>query len=406
MRFWAAKRWLGMGLWGGSALWWAVILPPAAPAAEIAPHVDHRQRQLEFTESAIDPQAASDRPEVGIAWFGPAHAEDPLGGDLWVAATLAVEEANAAGGCQGRPFRLRPRWAANPWGSGVRGLFRLVYDEPVVAVLGSVDGASTHLAEQVVAKARLPLVSPVSTDASVNYAGVPWMFSCAPGDAAVAGMLAQAIAVEPGSTVLVNATDHDSRALAQAVAGALADEGRPVAQQIQFTPGGETFVAQLRRLAAAKPERIVVIAGAEDSARFLRGLRQAGVTATVFGSAAMAARTFVEQADGAAEGVRFPLLVSAADTTGDRRAFESRFTRLSGKAPDYRALLTYDATTVLLAAIREAGPDREGIRVALRRLTPWTGIAGRIDWDGLGRNLRAPAGWGTICEGRVVPWYP
>ena len=52
-------------------------------------------------------------------------------------------------------------------------------------------GPSAHLAEQVVAKARLPLVCPVSSDRTANVANVPWMFSVLPGDNAQAPCLAE-----------------------------------------------------------------------------------------------------------------------------------------------------------------------------------------------------------------------
>ena len=91
------------------------------------------------------------------------------------------------------PFDSSPVWSENPWGTGVARLARLVYSEPIWAVIGSIDGASTHLVEQVVAKARIPLVNPYSTDKTIHMANVPWMFSCVPGDHRLAEVLAQAV---------------------------------------------------------------------------------------------------------------------------------------------------------------------------------------------------------------------
>ena len=140
---------------------------------------------LDYAGPRTADEIPDDLTEVAIGWFGPADPAHPLHGDLWTAAPLAVEEANRAGGWNGLPFRLLPRWSENVWGSGVSQVARMVYEDRVWAILGSVDGAATHLAEQIVAKARLPLVSPVSTDESVNLAGVPWMFSLAPADRSV-----------------------------------------------------------------------------------------------------------------------------------------------------------------------------------------------------------------------------
>ncbi|MGB5752976.1 MAG: ABC transporter substrate-binding protein, partial [Thermoanaerobaculia bacterium] len=155
------------------------------------PYHEFRLQPLEYVGPATEGPDLASLTEVAIGWFGPSDPDHALHGDLWVAANLAVEEANEAGGLHGLPVRLVPRWSENPWGTGVGQVARMVHEDQVWAILGSVDGSGTHLAEQVVAKARLALVSPVSTDESVNLAGVPWMFSLAPGDHLWAPLIAR-----------------------------------------------------------------------------------------------------------------------------------------------------------------------------------------------------------------------
>ncbi len=73
---------------------------------------------------------------------------------------LPSRRSNAAGGIGGRPLRLVARWADDPWRGGAANASRLVYEDGVLALIGSIDGAATHLAEQVVVKTRLPLAEP------------------------------------------------------------------------------------------------------------------------------------------------------------------------------------------------------------------------------------------------------
>ena len=353
--------------------------------------------------------------EIRIGWFGPSNLDDPLTGDLWWAANFALQEANTppsdsrlpASDFLRLPFRLIPRWSVNPWGTGVSQLARMVYDEQPLALLGSMDSATTHLAEQVVAKAQLPLVSPIATDKSVTFAGVSWMFSCAPGDDAVARVLVEAVQAElkspAGKTVLLATTDHESRMTARELMRQLSRGGRRPDFRFDVPPGAMDIVQQLQATTEAKPAVVVIIASAEDSARLTQAVREKVGTAAIFGGESMGRRRFTELAGSAAEGVRFPLLFvpNSADTTTAH--FIERFTSEHHRPPDYTAALTYDATRLLVEAIRRAGPNRARIREALAQLSPWPGIAGTIHFDGTGQNTRTDLCLGTIRNGAVLP---
>ena len=143
------------------------------------------------------------------------RSNHPQAGAMWQAATLAIGEANRAGGYRGLPFRLVAAWSENPWGTGVKGVAHLVYDEKVWAIVGAPDGPSAHLVEQIVAKARLVFINPVSTDGTANMANVPWIFSCTPSDHLLASPLADAMVskIAGGGFSIVSCIDHDSRRL-------------------------------------------------------------------------------------------------------------------------------------------------------------------------------------------------
>jgi branched-chain amino acid transport system substrate-binding protein len=353
--------------------------------------------------------------EIRIGWFGPSNLDDPLTGDLWWAANFALQEANTlpsdsrlpASDFLRLPFRLIPRWSVNPWGTGVSQLARMVYDEQPLALLGSMDSATTHLAEQVVAKAQLPLVSPIATDKSVTFAGVSWMFSCAPGDDAVARVLVEAVQAElkspAGKTVLLATTDHESRMTAREVMSQLSRCGRRPDFRFDVPPDAADIAQQLQAAADARPAVVLIIAGVEDSARLTRAVREKVGTATIFGGQSMGRRRFTELAGAAAEGVRFPLLFVPNPADANCTRFIEGFKSEHQRAPDYTAALTYDAMRLLLEAIRRAGPNRARIREALAQLSPWPGIAGTIHFDGTGQNTRTDLCLGTIRNGAVLP---
>jgi ABC-type branched-subunit amino acid transport system substrate-binding protein len=458
------------------------------PASTPAPFLRLRDTTLGYHGPAAD---FTNLTEIRIGWFGPTNLDDPLTGDLWWAANLAVQQANAQSRCEeggaNRPdepslvdptpnrvgrdaspypteasdlglrtsdfdrlsFRLVPRWAVDPWGTGVSQLTRMVYDEQPLALLGSVDSATTHLAEQVVAKANLPLVSSIATDKSITLAGVSWMFSCAPSDDAIARVLVDAIlaALTAAGTeesaihgshsqpvaadvsprhpqeglrrltsaatsrkavlAMVSSTDHESRMITREVVREFSRRGRMPDFRFDVPPGVADLSRQMEGMTEVRPGVVLIIAGVEDAARLVCAVRnklplQAHSGPVLFGSHSMGRARFRELAGPAAEGVRFPLLFTA--DPGDPRysRFASRFQAERGRAPDYTAVLTYDATRLLIEAIRKAGPNRARIREALRQLSPWPGLAGPIQFDGTGQNTRTNICLGTISNGSVV----
>ncbi len=489
--------------WAAAAAAFIALVGAASLRAD-EPYRKLRDAALEYHGPASD---FANLTELRLGWFGPSDPADPLTGDAWFAATLAIDEANAASGTglptrgiapppggtglptrdstpPSLPFRLVPRWAPDPWRAGVSQLTRMVYDEQPLALLGSVDSASTHLAEQIVAKAQLPLVSPFTTDKSITLAGVAWMFTCAPSDAAIASTLVDAVldavpppasgtglqtrdlpaipppggagftpAIPPSTLVagprsdsasavaeprsgsaplpapapqsetqnpkletrnhllLLSGTDHESRLTAREVMREFSLRKRLPDSRFELTPGLALPPQVLATLEQSAPTIIVLIANPEDSARWLTTLREhlaarapASADAPVFfGSHTMGRTRFLQLAGLAAEGVQYPLLWNPDSASPEAIAFTARFRAARGHAPDYTAVYTYDATRLLVAAIHRAGPNRARIRDSILALSPWSGLAGPVHFDGTGQNTRSALAMGTIRNGAIVP---
>ncbi len=299
--------------------------------------------------------------EVRIGYFGPGEPRHPVGGTFWVGAKRAIEEANREGGYHGLPFRLVQAWSDNPWRAGASVVVRMAYTDHVWAVLAGIDGVTAHLAEQVVAKALLPLVDMGSTDKTVNMAYVPWAFSLAPDDPKIAAALGESL--RGSRFILYSATDHDSRALAGDLLAWLRRNQTLPVRHVEFQPGAQDAPALA---AEADAPAAVVIAGAEDSARLIRELRRVKPDLRIYGGPSIGRAAFAEARDG----IGYPVL--APEVPG---------------LPDYAAVYAYDATRLLVTAIRKAGLNRARIRDAIQQLSGWQGASGPVRWDALNRNL-------------------
>lgn len=356
-------------------------------AGQEKPFYELRRHESVYVGPGREVPEPADVEEVRIGYFGP---DDPdlAEVDLWRGATLAVEEANAEGGYRGKPFRLVVAWADDPWKAGAGNLARMVYDDRVWAVVGGIDGSTTHLAEQVVFKARLTLMSPVAADKSVNLANVPWMFSLLPGDHIIAPALVEELhrRIGSGRFVVLSADDHDANLFARELNKQFARRQIGPRFEIHFPRGAADTTEAVRRTLASEAAAAVVVADSHDSAAVVRQLREAGFAGTIFGGPAVGRSAFADAAGDAARGVVFPRVWEESDSG---RAFAARFQMRFGHAPDYAAAHSYDATRMLIAAVREAGLNRARIRDAVRNISPWYGATGAIVWDPLGSNRRA-----------------
>lgn len=381
----------------------AILLCGTVAAQETSsrPHFDARDKAVEYAGPGREDPPPAGLEHVAIGYFGPDDPGHALGGDPWLATRMAIEEANEAGGFEGLPFRLVPAWSEDAWGTGVAQLSQAVYRDGLWAIVGTMDGASTHLAEQVVAKARLSLLSSASTDKTVNMANVAWMFSCMPTDDAHAAVLAPVLVERTGGRpfAIISTTDHDSQLVASELTRLLARIDRSPLHHLQVSPGLPRSSETVERLVGTDADHIVILAGPVDSARLAVALRARDESLQLFGGPSMGRRVFIERAGASASGVVFPTACDPGAAEGSfARAFRSRH----GHRPDCATLQAYDAARLLVAAVHDAGLNRARIRDSLRDLAPWTGEAGTIDWGPLGRNRRA-AHAATIRDGRVVP---
>ena len=319
-----------------------------------------------------------------LGWFGPGDADHPEFGELWRGATLALEQENAAGGYRGKPFRIVSAWSQSPWKAGILEVTKLVYGSGAWAVIGGVDGTTTHLAVQLALKSHFLLLSPGSTDTTADHANVPWLFSVPPSDDAISPLIAQRLATGTGRFALVAGTDHDSHAALVAVRRALGELRLTPAALVELPREALDLPAMARQVLEARPQVVVVLAGSTVAGRLVAELRRAGFAGDVIGGATLGGGAFARVAGDASEGVIAPSWVTTDNPEWVR--FAQAYAVRWGRSPDASAAQGHDAVRLTVAAIRTAGLNRARIRDAVRGLSPWRGAVGSVEWNGLGRN--------------------
>jgi branched-chain amino acid transport system substrate-binding protein len=376
----------------------ALLVLGASALAQAPPHRERGSAPLDFRgpgREKAEPEVA----EVLLGWFGPGDPAHPAFGGYWRGALVAQDAENAGGGHRGKPFRLEPAWSETPWKAGIVDVTRLVHERGAWAILGGVDGTTTHLAVQVALKSHLPLVSPGSTDVTADDANVPWLFSLPPSDDEVAGALAARLRAPPapGGFAIAAGTDHDAHAALVALRRALSRLRLSAAALVELASDEPDPAGAVGHLLRAKPRTLVVIAPPLLAARLVAAARAAGFDGPVLGGPALGVAAFAEAAGPRAEGVVAPILAGPTFDEGFSRAYAARW----GREPDAAAALGHDAVRLTAAAIRRAGLNRARIRDGIRALSPWTGAGGTVRFDPGGRREAAVA-LGVWRSGRLV----
>ena len=381
-----------------AAAWPGAVIPSSAVVSGDEPFKKPSEQPLDFRGPGRE-EPEPDVDEVVLGWFGPGDPDHPDFGDLWRGATLALEQENAAGGYRGKPFRLLPAWSESPWKAGIADLVRLVYERGAWAVIGGVDGTTTHLAVQIALKSHFVLLSPGSADVSTDHANVPWLFSLPPSDERQAPVIVEGLerAAAGGPFVLAVATDHDSHAALVATRREMASRRLTPDTVVEFAADEPDVAPLSARLVARRPGVVLVLAPSRVTGRLVAALRGAGFHGTILGGPTAARAAFLRAAGAAAEGVLAPLPAQTGPAwEGFAQAYETRWR----ESPDGAAAYGYDAVRLVAAALRDAGLNRALIRDAVAPLAPWPGASGTVTWSTLGRNERAVA-LGSWVDGRL-----
>jgi ABC-type branched-subunit amino acid transport system substrate-binding protein len=379
--------------------------PPAiVPYGQFAqPYALYFLEPIEYLGGARD-KKAHEVEEVRLGLLAPLenNPEMPFGLPMRNGALLALEEANARGGYQGRPFVLMEHNDQAFWGASSNEIVKMD-EEGVWAILGSVDGSSTHIILRVSLKLEIPIVNTASTDPTVTETNLPWIVRTFIDDRqqgyALAEYIYEVLGLKRIGILRVNA--RYGRMGVVELADAARRLGNPVALQTKYERGSQDFSQQLRMLQAANVEGIVLWGEAPEAGQILRQMRAAGMAQPVFGGDRLVTEELLQIAGPAAEGLVATYTYDPTRADPRLEVFRKNFRQRFGEEPDHFAVHAYDGMNLLIEAIQKAGLNRGRIRDALTEYTEYDGIAGRAILDATHNNI-APPTLALVREGRFV----
>jgi len=363
-----------------------------------APYLDFNKAGAGFYGDGRSLPEPTDLTSVRIGILGPAKSNDGL--HQRTAVQIALEAANLKGGYrpqrksaenrprqQGIPYEAVFREDDGPWGVAARQVVQLAYDDKVWAIIGGLDGLHTHVAELVVSKAWVPVISPSAVDSSISYANVPWVFRAAPADSSQAEMLLS-FAKKMGfkHLVVLSEIDREAHTGWLRLSECAARRHSEIEMHLEYQgPSPEDIIP---RLASAPKDAIVLWGKPGPALQLIRSIRKAGIEIPILGNSDLAS---IEVAgDGAAVGdVTVSSLCDLSRSDEEFQSFSREFRSKTGQSPSAVALYSYDVARLVVEAIEHAGLNRALIRDRLAD-SKFSGLTGKISFDMLGGNEGEP----------------
>ncbi len=388
------------------------------------PYYEYYQDLVEYNGAARDipdPDLKSLN-EIRIGFLAPLydHPDKVLGSRMLNGAAMAIDEANAAGGYCGKPFRLvthndYDNWQMSNaattgaskdsaiWGAASNDAVRMIYDDKVWAMFGSISSESTHIALRLTLKGETPLVNSASTDPTIPETIIPWYFTDLQDDRVQGYTLARHIYTELGCkrVAILRVNDRYGRFGVIKFRDASRRLGHPVVIEQKFTRGDTDFRRQLQVIEDSRVDAVVLWTDIGPAAMILQQMQELGMKQRVFGSHRTIGDELIKLAGPAAEGFEavFPYDPSRSDPRWQE--FSTRYEARFHEKPDHFAALAYDAMQILLQSICRAGLNRGRIRDALTGIENYKGVTGEMVFDPNCKNI-SPLFLASVHQGTIT----
>ena len=364
------------------------------PFRHIRPFKEHFLEQLEYTgpgRAIAEPEFVDSvkigflgpiMPTVSVATGGASH-EEVLGVAMLRGARLAIEQANDTGGYVKRkiPFEMVIRNDNGLWGASGNEIVRMAYQDKVWAILGTIDGANTHIAIRVALKAELVMLTSGDTDPTYPETNIPWVFRCIGDDRQqnyfILDYLYRKLNLE--RVAIIRASNRYGRFGVREIRDGSRRLGHPIVAEMAYKVGDDDFSLQLDRVAEANPQAVVHWGDGVEGAKVLNQMRARGMLQPFISSDRCVSDEFVEIAGKNAEGVICGYPWDPTREDARLQAFSDAYRERFGVEPETYAAHAYDGMNMLIWAIQQAGLNRAKIRDVLAyRSPPWPGVTGDI----------------------------
>jgi branched-chain amino acid transport system substrate-binding protein len=306
---------------------------------------------------------------------------------------MAADEINKAGGINSRQIQIiseddegRPEKAATV-------VTKLIDQDRVIALLGEVASGNTLAAAPKAQAARVPMISPSSTNPAVTQVGdyISRVCFIDPFQGEVMAKFAANTLKAKNAAIMLDFNSPYSRGLTEFFEASFTKLGGQVVDKQSYTQGDRDYKGQLTAIRSKNPDVIYVPGYYGEVGVIAKQAEQLGIKAPMLGGDGWDATQLWDLGGTSLNGDFISNHYSVDDPSPAIQKFVADYKARNGTVPDALAALGYDAMKVLADAIKRAGTT-EGpkLRDAINTTKNFPGVTGTITIDA-DRNAVKPA---------------
>jgi len=297
---------------------------------------------------------------------------------------MAADEINAAGGINGKQVELLVQDDRSDASEAATIVTKFVTQDQVHAVIGEVASSRSIAAAPIAQNAKIPMLTPSSTNPEVTKKGDFIFRSCFIDPyqgAAIAQFAAKTLGAKTAAIMVDRKNDY-STGLEKVISEVFTKFGGKIVATQSYQEGDQDFNAQLTSLKGSNPEVLFVPGYYNDVGLIAKQARDKGITVPLIGGDGWDSEQLYKIGGTALNGSYFTNHYSPYDTEPKVQKFVNDYKSRYNSTPDALAATAYDAANIMFDAIKRSkslsGPD---IRDALQATNAFPGVTGTVTFN-------------------------
>ena len=300
-------------------------------------------------------QTSSEPIKVGV--FAPLSGANAAVGQSEVEGVeMAVEEINSAGGIAGRPIELVIEDDENDPTTAVSVVNKLINQNEVVAVIGSVNSSVTLAAMEVTQDAGVPHITPISSGAAITGSGYEYIVRGQANDLLQAGAVVEyAIAKGYQKIGLMYQNDDYGGGARDVILDIMKQNNMSLAADEAFEASAADVTAQLQNVKAAGCDCLIMYTMYAPGATIANQAAQLGMgdLPLMGGGGLTNAKLYELGGENVVGLVNSQTFLAGADAVNDfSAAFIENFQKKYNDTADSNNAMSYDSTYILAEGLK------------------------------------------------------